>query len=75
MCLGDNETTVEVSETLVATVQFIGRGGILHSAELKFVVFSMPGLDMIIGLKDIVRNFKSLFEEMLEDVQTNQVSE
>ena len=75
VCLGDNETTVEVSETLVATVQFIGRGGILHSAELKFVVFSMPGLDMIIGLKDIVRNFKTLFEEMLEDVQTNLVSE
>jgi hypothetical protein len=75
VCLGDNETTVEVSETLVATVQFIGRGGILHSAELKFVVFSMPGLDMIIGLKDIVRNFKTLFEEMLEEVQTNLVSE
>ena len=71
VCLGDNETTVEVSETLVVTVRFVGQDGTLHSADLRFVVFSMPGLDMIIGLKDIVRHFKSLFVEMLEEVQDN----
>ena len=37
VCLGDNETTVEVSETLVVTVQFTGQDGSLHSADLRFV--------------------------------------
>ena len=53
------------------TVQFAEQDGALHSADLRFVVFSMPGLDMIIGLKDIVRHFKSLFVKMLEEVQCN----
>ena len=75
VCLGDNETTVEVSETLVVTVQFVGQDGTSHSADLRFVVFSMPGLDMIIGLKDIVRHFKTLFVEMLEEVQHNLAGE
>jgi len=57
------------------TVQYVGQDGTLHSADLRFVVFSMPGLDMIIGLKDIVRHFKTLFVEMLEEVQSSLVGD
>jgi len=67
--LGDNVTTVNVDEVLIAVVDFQLDSGERIAKRIKLVVWPMPGLDMIIGLPHIVRHFMKLFVEMLNNVK------
>ena len=64
--LGDNKTVVRVKENLVAPISFRHKEK-LYTAEVSFIVWSMPGLDAIIGLPDIVGSFCDLFVGMIRD--------
>ena len=65
--LGDNETIVAVIEELTVTVAFVDLDGTEYSAAVKFPVFPMSHLDMIIGLPQILGPFFTFFFKLLED--------
>jgi len=67
--LGDNVTTINVDEVLIAVVEFQLDSGEHISKKIKLVVWPMPGLDMIVGLPHIVRYYMPLFLEMLKTVR------
>ena len=63
--LGDNSTLVNIKEVLVVPVVFKDSAGKECRAEIKLIVWRMPGLDMIIGLPHILKHFSSLLIDML----------
>jgi len=67
--LGDNTTTINVDEVLIAVVNFQLDSGEHIRRRIKLVVWPMPGLDMIIGLPHIVRHYMRLFLDMLKEVR------
>ena len=64
--LGDNETAIEVSERVSLKVDFVDWQGAGHSGIVDFCVFSMPGLEAIVGLPDILKSYLELFITMLQ---------
>jgi hypothetical protein len=68
--LGDNKTMVNVKENLVIPVAFYHEGK-RCSAEVSFIVWSMPGLDAIIGLPDIISSFCDVFIDMIKKERTD----
>ena len=65
--LGDNETIVAVTEELTVTVAFVDLDGTEYLATVRFPVFPMSHLDMIIGLPQILGPFFTFFFKLLED--------
>ena len=63
--LGDNKTLIDVKENLVIPIAFIYEGKQI-SAEVSFIVWTMPGLDAIIGLPDIIKSFCDAFVSMIK---------
>ena len=64
--LGDSNTRIKVSERISLPVEFVDWKGQSYSATVDFCVWSMPGLDAIIGLPDILDNFLGFLVDMLE---------
>ena len=64
--LGDQRTVVESTEELHGNIFFQSVSGQEVSASINFVSHSMPGMDVILGLPDIVNNFVPLLTEMLQ---------
>ena len=63
--MGDNQTCVQVNQAIEVGVSFVNDDLKEYAAVLDFHVWEMPGLDMIVGLPDIVEHFAALFYDML----------
>ena len=66
--LADQRTTLESTEELKGQVVIPGVNGVTYTAELNMVIWSMPGLDMIIGLPDIVSHFRDRMIQMISTI-------
>jgi len=64
--LGDSNTKIKVSERITLPVEFVDWKGNNYSAMIDFCVWSMPGLDAIIGLPDILDHFLVFLVDILE---------
>ena len=72
--LADQKTVLGSKEELKAYVTIPGEGDREFTAELDLVVWSMPGMDMIVGLPDITTHFRDKMIQMktnLEDITTD----
>ena len=67
--LADQKTVVQTKEAIRGVISFVSDGGTEYSGEVDAIVWRMKGLDFILGLPDIVRNFITLFFLMLKQYQ------
>ncbi|OXE36858.1 MAG: hypothetical protein CGW95_05120, partial [Phenylobacterium zucineum] len=67
--LADQKTILTSKEELQATVIVPGDDGEVFTAQLDMVVWSMPGLDLIIGLPDITNHFRGKLIQMITNVE------
>ena len=66
--LADQKTTKESKEELEAEIEVNADNNNVQTARLNMVVWSMPGMDLIIGLPDIVQHFRETFFDMLTGI-------
>ena len=64
--LGDNSTTVSVDETVTLELELINLEGKSFICAVDFCVWVMPGLDVILGLPDILDGYLDIFVDILE---------
>jgi len=77
-CLADQATRIETNEVIRGVLSFVGDDGITeYSGEVEAIVWTMPGMEFIVGLPDIARNYVDLLTAMLRnsDVEVNNVLE
>jgi hypothetical protein len=67
--LADQKTVIKTREIVRGVLSFVSDGGTDFSGEVDAIVWDMRGLDFILGLPDIVRNFITLFFLMLKQYQ------
>ena len=67
--LADQMTILGSKEELHARVLIEGNEGEQFSADLELVVWSMPGMDMIIGLPDITNHFRDKMVQMISNME------
>ena len=65
--LADQKTVVKTTEIVRGVLSFMSDEGKEFKGEVDAIVWNMKGLDFILGLPDIVRNFITLFFMMLQD--------
>ena len=59
--LADQTTRVETKEAIKGTLSFVGKDGVTeYQGLVQAIVWSMPGMEFILGLPDIARNFVDL---------------
>jgi len=63
----DSGAVVKTTEIVRGVLSFMSDEGKEFKGEVDAIVWSMNGLDFILGLPDIVRNFITLFFMMLKD--------
>ena len=63
--LGDHSTSKRVSQVINVHVSFVTRGCQEASGVIRCYVWSMPGMDMIVGMPDICAYFSTVFLDML----------
>ena len=73
--LADQKTVIKTKEIIKGTLSFVSDGGNDFSGEVEAIVWTMKGLDFILGLPDIVKNFITLFFLMLKQNQLELVAE
>ena len=72
-CLADQATKIETKEVVRGTLSFVADDGSTeYNGQVEAIVWNMPGMDFILGLPDITRNFVDLLTSMLR-VTTNGV--
>ena len=64
--LGDNKTVKSVTEQVRLNLTVLDSELQEHSGDIDAYVWSMPGLDFIVGLPDIISSFKEVFVRMLD---------
>ena len=67
--LADQQTVLGSKEELRARVIIAGQGAEDFTADLNLVVWSMPGMDMIIGLPDITAHFRDKMIQMISSLE------
>ena len=72
--LADQSTIVKTKEIVRGILSFVSDGGTAFWGEVDAIVWKMKGLDFILGLPDIVRNFITLFFLMLKQYQLELVA-
>ena len=65
--LADQKTVVRTTEIVRGVLSLMSDEGKEFKGEVDAIVWSMKGLDFILGLPDIVRDFITLFFMMLKD--------
>ena len=73
--LGDNKTVQETTERASLPVSFTDWEGKEHIGIVDFCVMSMPGLDMIVGLPDILDTYLDMFVDMLQTAREARIEE
>ena len=69
--LADQKTVIKTKEVVKGVLSFVSDGGTDFSGEVEAIVWDMKGLDFILGLPDIVKNFINLFFLMLKQNQVD----
>jgi len=65
-CLADQTTKVETKEIIRGTLSFVGEDGVTeYHGQVEAIVWTMPGMEFIVGLPDITKNFVDLLTSML----------
>lgn len=64
--LGDNTTTITVDERVTLELELINLQGKSFICAVDFCVWTMPGMDVILGLPDILEGYLDLFVDILE---------
>ena len=72
--LADQKTVVRTTEIIRGVLSFMSDDGKEFKGEVDAIVWNMKGLDFILGLPDIVRNFITLFFNMLQDYHDDLVN-
>ena len=73
-CMADQATKIETKEVVRGILSFVADDGSTeYSGQVEAIVWNMPGMDFILGLPDITRNFVDLLTSMFR-VTTNEVS-
>ena len=67
--LADQKTVLGSKEELRAQLIIFGINGEEFIAELELVVWSMPGMDVIIGLPDITNYYKDKLVQMISNME------
>lgn len=74
--LGDNKTSVTVSERVTLPVELVDWKGVQYVAMIDLCVWDMSdGLDMIIGLPDILASYLEFLVDVLQAARDNVQSE
>jgi hypothetical protein len=63
--LGDNNTCIEVKESVRVLLSLVDSNLKEHVRELDCYVWRMPGTGMIVGLPDILYNFVEFFQDLI----------
>jgi hypothetical protein len=63
--LGDHSTSKRVTQAVRLPVSFVTRGCKEATGVVRCYVWSMPGMDMIVGMPDICAYFSTVFLDML----------
>ena len=70
--LADQVTKVETTEMVRGSLSFVSDNGEKeYTGVVEAIVWDMPGMDFIVGLPDIVRNYVELLTEMLNGAMYN----
>ena len=70
--LADQITKVETTEMVRGSLSFVSDNGEKeYTGVVEAIVWDMPGMDFIVGLPDIVRNYVELLTEMLNGAMYN----
>ena len=65
-CLADQTTRVETKEVVRGVLSFVADDGVTeYEGPVTAIVWNMPGLDFIVGLPDIAKNFVDVLTSML----------
>jgi hypothetical protein len=64
--LGDNKTAVKVSERISLPVEFVDWKGVRYQGMIDLCVWDMPGMEMIVGLPDILDHYLNFLIDMLQ---------
>ena len=67
--LADQRTVVGSKEELLGTLTIVGNDNEEYTAELNFIVWSMPGMDIIIGLPNITDFYKDKLVQMISTME------
>ena len=68
--LGDNKTTVQISELLTLNLSFyFDNNSELVESEVTMCILDMPGKTIILGLPDIIQSYYYLFIEMVSNAK------
>ena len=67
-CLADQATRIETNEVIRGLLTFVGDDGITeYTGEVEAIVWTMPGMEFIVGLPDIAKNYVDLLTAMLRN--------
>ena len=70
-----DHTRVETKEVIRGVLSFVADDGVTeYEGPVEAIVWNMPGLDFIVGLPDIAKNFVDLLTSMLRST-TDEVNE
>ena len=70
-CLADQRTRVETKEVVRGVLSFMSDDGKTeYTGEVEAIVWDMPGMDFIVGLPDIARNYVELLTSMLQSSES-----
>ena len=65
--LADQRTKIETSEIIRGELSFVADDGETHyTGFVEAIVWTMPGMDFIVGLPDIAKNYVDLLTSMLQ---------
>ena len=65
--LADQRTKIETSEIIRGELSFVADDGETHyTGYVEAIVWTMPGMDFIVGLPDIAKNYVDLLTSMLQ---------
>ena len=67
--MADQMTTVKTTEKMTGRISFLNNNREEISGIVEAIVWTMPDLDFILGLPDVLKNFLPMFVEMLNDAQ------
>jgi len=67
--MADQVTKIKTTEKISGRITFVDDQGKDNSGQIDAIVWTMPKLDFILGLPDVLRNFLPMFVQMLNDAQ------
>ena len=67
--MADQMTSVRTTEKLVGRISFLDNDREERTGMVEAIVWTMPDMDFILGLPDVLRNFLPMFVQMLNEAR------